>query len=275
MPLNYEYIITQTGLEKVLSWLNDRRFVVLDTEASGLDPFRAKLITLQLGDKSQQWVIDARVVYLEPLRKVIEDPKVIKLGQNLKYDWQLLFVLYGWQMQNCQDTMLAEQVLRCGLHVGAGLDDLMVRYGNQEIDKTVRSSFHTFITSELTKEQQDYAAGDCVWPHLIITAQWDEIKKRSLTDTVMLEFEFLPVMAHMELIGMQLDQEQWKSVYRDSVEQLAIAEKDLDDFFGIVPIRQEGLFGDSELLKPIQYSSWQQIIKALAKRDRKSTRLNS
>ncbi len=126
--LNYQYIQHKSELQKVLSWLNDRRFVVLDTEASGLDPFRAKLITLQLGDQDQQWVVDARTVNLEPLRKVIEDPKVIKLGQNLKYDWQLLFVLYDWQMQNCQDTMLAEQVLRCGLHVGAGLDDLMVRY---------------------------------------------------------------------------------------------------------------------------------------------------
>src|SRR6266550_26618 len=196
--LNYQYIKGQDELHKVLSWLNDRKFVVLDTEASGLDPFRAKLITLQLGDKSQQWVIDARTVKLEPLRKVIEDPKVIKLGQNLKYDWQLLYVLYGWWMQNCQDTMLAEQVLRCGLRVGAGLDDLMARYCNQTIDKTVRQSFHTFTTSALTKEQVEYAAGDCIWPHLIITPQWEEIRKRSLENTVKLEFEFLPVMAHME-----------------------------------------------------------------------------
>lgn len=255
--------------------MNDRRFIVLDTEASGLDPYRAKIITLQLGDQNQQWVIDARTVKLDPLRAVIENPKVIKLGQNLKYDWQLLYVLYGWWMENCQDTMLAEHILRCGLHAGAGLDDLMQRYCNQTIDKTVRKSFNTFTTAALTKEQLDYAAGDCIWPHLIIKPQWEEIKKRGLEATLTLEFEFLPVMAHMELQGMHIDQTQWSLVYQDSVKQLAIAERDLDDFFGIVPIRQEGLFGDSEILKPIKYSSWQQIIKALAKRGYEVQNTNS
>lgn len=266
MALNYQYVKEQAGLQKVLSWLNERRFTCLDTEASGLDPYRAKLITLQLGDKEQQWVIDARTVNLEPLRPAIESYRLIKLGQNLKYDWQLLYVLYGWQMQNCQDTMLAEQVLRCGLRVGAGLDDLMVRYCNQTIDKTVRQSFHAFTTAELTKDQLDYAAGDCIWPHLIIKSQWEEIRKRGLEATLTLEFSFLPVMAHMELQGMSIDQKQWKAVYQDSIAQLAVAERDLDDFFDIVPIRQEGLFGDAEILKPIKYSSWQQVLKALAKR---------
>src|SRR5205085_11648353 len=94
---------------------------------------------------------------------------------------------------------------------------------------------------------------------------WVEIRKRGLEATLTLEFAFLPVMAHMELQGMNIDKEQWRAVYEDSVKQLALAERDLDDFFGIVPIRQEGLFGDAEVLKPIKYSSWQQVIKALAK----------
>jgi len=264
--LNYEYIKEQSELQKVLSWLNDRKFIVLDTEASGLDPYRAKIISLQLGDKNQQWVIDARSVNLEPLRAVIEDPKVIKLGQNLKYDWQLLHVLYGWYMENCQDTMIAEQILRCGLRAGAGLDDLMLRYFNQPIDKTIRKSFQVFTTAELTQEQQEYAAGDCIWPHMIITPQWEEIRKRGLSNTLNLEFAFLPIISHMELMGMNIDQDQWKLIYQDSIKQLVLAEKDLDDFFDIVPIRQEGLFGDAEFLKPIEYSSWQQIVKALGKR---------
>src|SRR5258706_5000276 len=233
--LNYKYIKEQSELQEVLSWLNERKFICLDTEASGLDPYRAKIISLQLGDKNQQWVIDARAVDLEPLRAVIEDDQVIKLGQNLKYDWQLLHVLYGWYMKNCQDTMLAEQVLRCGLHASAGLGDLMLRYFDQTIDKTVRRSFNVFTTADLSKEQLDYAAADCIWPHMIITKQWEEIKQRGLTTTLNLEFAFLPVMAHMELQGMDIDQAQWKLVYEDSIKQLALAEQDLDDFFDIVP----------------------------------------
>jgi len=219
-----------------------------------------------LGDKEQQYVIDARRVNLAPLKLAFEDSKLIKLGQNLKFDWQMLNVIQGWFMNNIHDTMIAEQVLRCGLRVGAGLDDLMLRYFNTAIDKTIRSSFHNTGENELTEDQIKYAAGDCVWPHMIITPQWEEIKKRGLSATLQLEFDFLPVISHMELQGMNMDVAAWKAVYLDSIEQLIKAEVDLDDFFGIVPIKQEGLFGDSEILKPIMYTSWQQIIKALNKR---------
>src|SRR5437762_10644132 len=122
MELNYKYIERQSELDSVLAWCTDRRFIVVDTETNGIDPRRSKLITIQLGDLDQQWVIDARVVNIESLKAVIEDSNVIKLGQNLKFDWQYLWLQYGWYMQNCQDTMLAEQILRCGLRAGAGLD---------------------------------------------------------------------------------------------------------------------------------------------------------
>ena len=264
--LNYKYVKEQAELDSVLGWLNERRFIVVDSETTGIDPFRSKLVTLQLGDKEQQYVIDARRVNLVPLKVVMEDSAVIKLGQNLKFDWQMFYIILDWSLNNMHDTMIAEQVLRCGLRVGTGLDDLMLRYFNTTIDKGIRTSFQSIGNNELTEDQVKYAAGDCIWPHMIITPQWEEIKKRGLSATLQLEFDFLPVISHMELQGMNVDVEAWKAIYRDSIEQLTKSEIDLDDFFDIVPIRQEGLFGDAEILKPIQYSSWQQIVKALAKR---------
>jgi DNA polymerase I-like protein with 3'-5' exonuclease and polymerase domains len=262
----YQYIKEQSELDSVLGWLNDRRFIVLDSETAGIDPFRSKLITLQLGDKEHQFVIDCRKVNVAPLKSAIEDPNLIKLGQNIKFDWQMLYKILGWQMQNVQDTMIAEQVLRCGLHAGAGLDDLMLRYFNTSIDKTIRASFHNIGNNELTEDQIKYAASDCIWPHMIITPQWEEIRKRGLKATLQLEFEFIPVIAHMELQGMAMDVDAWKLLYQNSLKQRNKAEVDLDNFFGIVPIRQEGLFGDGDIFKPIQYTSWQQILKALNKR---------
>src|SRR5689334_15231289 len=100
MGLNYRYIKEQSELDSVLGWLDARRFIVVDTETTGIDLFRSKLVTLQLGDKEQQYVIDARRVNLAPLQSVMEDPKVIKLGQNVKFDWQVLHIDRGWFLSN-------------------------------------------------------------------------------------------------------------------------------------------------------------------------------
>src|SRR5207253_10868171 len=110
--LNYKYIKEQAELDSVLGWLNERRFIVVDSETTGIDPFRSKLVTLQLGDKEQQYVIDARRVNLVPLKPVMEDPAVIKVGQNLKFDWQLFYIILGWSLNSMHDTMIADQVLR-------------------------------------------------------------------------------------------------------------------------------------------------------------------
>jgi DNA polymerase-1 len=63
---------------------------------------------------------------LAKLKPVLEDPAVLKIGQNIKYDWKIL-ARHGIRMAPIDDTMLMSYALNAGLH-NHGMDELSERY---------------------------------------------------------------------------------------------------------------------------------------------------
>lgn len=267
ITLNYEYINTDSGIDKVLEWAGNRRFVVVDSEGSSLDPLRDKLILLQIGDEHKQWIIDARAIDIKRFGALFADPKVIKLGQHIRHDMQTLQHNYGMYFENVFCTMITEQILRCGLYVTVNLKDMCQRYLGIEINKAddLRTSFSKTTVGQFSKEQLDYAAGDVVYPVHIIRKQRELIKQRGLMVTLELENAFIPVLAEMELAGMYLDIEEWRKAYDYSVIKAFEAEKRLDKLFGITISKQNTLFGEVDITKSLNYNSPIQMKKALEK----------
>ena len=125
------------------------REIVLDTETTGLDPMQAELVGISLsvtagvacyipvahrqgapggeldlageggGLVKGQIPRDKAVKALKPL---LEDPGVLKVGQNIKYD-ALVFARHGIEVAPIDDTMLLSYVIEGGLH-GHGMDEL-------------------------------------------------------------------------------------------------------------------------------------------------------
>lgn len=267
LQLNHTYIYEQKDLDRVISWLADKSFFMLDCETEGTNPFTAKLLLFQVGNEDVQWIIDCRTVNIEPLRRFVEDPKIMKLGQNIKFDVEIMMVKLGWSPRNVVCTMVAEQIIRCGLGVYSNMRDLAYRYLRLEIDKSIemRTSFAGTPPGQLTEEQKNYAAGDVLYPLLIARKQKPLIKQRGLTNTILLEHSVIPVIARMEITGMGVDRVAWNKIYQSALVRLGGLEKELDGFFGVTPLIQGALFEQEQISRAVDYNSPKQILKALNK----------
>jgi DNA polymerase I len=264
---NYEYIKDNSDISRVVSWLSDKRFYLLDTETSGLNPFQNDVILLQIGNEDKQWIIDCRSVNIEPLRPFAEDPTITKLGQHIKHDIKFLNYRYKWDICNVVDTMINEQILRCGIFGGASMETLAERYLRIQIDKDeeLRTSFKNTGVGEFSERQLNYASGDVLYPLFIARKQKPLIQQRGLAATLMLEYKVIPVLARMELAGMGLDVNAWNKLYQESVIKKMEVEKQLNQLFHVTPAVQMGMFGQDDVVQPIDYNSPHQVKKALTK----------
>ena len=179
---NYEYITTSEGLERVKGWLDKCSFFVFDVEAAGLNVFCDELVMLQVGDDSKQWLIDCRAINPKSLGPYFADPAILKIGQNLKFDIKFVKHNYNWEVVNLADTMIIEQIIRCGLRLRASMAALALYYLRLHLDKDkdLRLSFASTKIGCFSKRQLDYAAGDCVYPLYILQKQKQIIKERGL-----------------------------------------------------------------------------------------------
>jgi DNA polymerase-1 len=265
IEFNYEYITEQSSLERVQEWMTNHRSFVVDTETTGLSPFNDDLVLLQVGDEEKQWIMDCRAVNIEVLEPWMSDPAYVKLGQNIKFDLKILQWKYGWLFKNVADTMIAEQVIRCGV-IGrkntVSMEALARFYLRIKLDKDkdLRTGFGKTPVGAFSERQLRYAAGDCIYPKYLARHQKPIIHKRGLRSTLSLEHAFIPVLAEMELEGMRLDTEAWTQLYQKAQRERKNAEKLLDELFQTENTSQEDMFGKPQIMKGINYGSWQQVL---------------
>jgi DNA polymerase I-like protein with 3'-5' exonuclease and polymerase domains len=124
-----------TDLCGVHEWLSDQKALGIDIETGGaeeidgLDPLSAtsRVLLFQLGTKERVYVIDPSLV--PEFRKELQDENILKIGQNIVFDFEFLLSKYSIHINRMYDTMLAEQMLEAGLEgLGVGLDVLAENY---------------------------------------------------------------------------------------------------------------------------------------------------
>lgn len=143
LPLkNYVLIQDETSL---VSWINRaiaQGYVAFDTETSNLKVERATLVGVSLAlEEGQaayiplghQWHDGNKIlsqlpldITLRHLRRLMEDPSVVKIGHNLKFDMHVL-LQHGLTLISFEDTMVMSYVLFNARH-GHGLDELAQLY---------------------------------------------------------------------------------------------------------------------------------------------------
>ena len=226
---NYELVQDIEDLKKWVEKIHHVGFVAFDTETTSLDGMEAQLVGISLsvasskacyiplghtgetrdllnpGTEPKQIPLKEALDLLKPL---LENPAVLKIGQNIKYD-ALVLKKYGLEITPVDDTMVISYVLEGGQH-GHGMDELANLYLDyntikyQDVVGSGRSRV-TFDKVPLEKALT-YAAEDAD-----ITFQLYELLKPRLLleqqNTVYetLERPLIPVLVEMEYRGIRVD----------------------------------------------------------------------
>jgi len=205
--LNMERFIHQYNIRKVF----------IDTETSGLDPFSAELVLVQLMAGNTIFLIDVssipadhqKVSFYDGLKRIMEDKTILKVFHNGLFDMKFLkyrlFDNNGIRFLNLFDTMLAEQLLTAGIskHGDHSLKSLCRKYLNIDLDKGLQTSFKP--GQPFSEDQIQYATNDVKHLEAIFRIQANAIAKEGLTDTALLEFAITPAIVNIELAGVHLN----------------------------------------------------------------------
>jgi len=230
-PSRYETVTSIEALDRWCAAAYKAGTVIIDTETNSLDAMRADLAGISLstavgmacyipvghtgpdGDGSLSLAGGAPPQLalgdvLARLRPLFEDPAVLKVGQNLKYD-MLVLSRYGVRITPIDDTMLLSYALDAGLH-GHGMDELSkLHLGHtpiafKEVTGTGKEK-RTFDRVPLDRATE-YAAEDAD-----VTGRLYHILKPRLAAEHMagvyetLERPLAPVLVEMERAGIAVD----------------------------------------------------------------------
>ena len=225
---DYETVTDKDALERWVERIRQQGYVALDSETTSLDPMQANIAGISLsvepgqacyipvghragdgldfsGAEIKQLPIADVISLLKP---VLEDPSILKIGQNLKYDL-LIFRRLGIEVAPIEDTMLMSYALESGLN-GHGMDELSEKHlGHKPIAyKEVAGSGKTAVTFDKVPLDRatHYAAEDAD----ITLRLWMLFKERlarehKTTVYQTLERPLVPVLANMEREGILVD----------------------------------------------------------------------
>ncbi|MEC8086666.1 MAG: DNA polymerase I [Pseudomonadota bacterium] len=150
----------------------------------------------------------ARTRVIEMLKPLLEDPGILKVGHNIKYDMQVM-ARYGVEVGPIDDTMLLSYVLEGGLH-GHGLDELAALHlGHTNIKfsevagtgKNQVSFDHVPLDKAL-----DYAAEDAEVTGRLYRQLKPRISEERMTSVYeTMERRLVPVLSDMERAGIIVD----------------------------------------------------------------------
>ncbi len=235
-----------------------RGYVAVDTETTGLNDMRADLVGISLCTEAGkacyiplihkdagtddlfgsdalaegQIDLDAAIAALKPL---LEDPAVMKIGQNMKYDAKI-FSRYGIDIAPIDDTMLLSYAQHAGLH-NHGMDALSERYLNHTPIpiKPLLGTGKSAITFDRVPIDQatDYAAEDAditlrLWQHLKTSLH--AAKTTRVYETM--ERPLVPVLAQMERNGIKVDRDTLSRMSNAFAQKMAGLEAEIHEFAG-------------------------------------------
>ena len=166
--------------------------------------------------------------FVEIIKKILEDKSILKIGQNIKFDYIILKNL-GINLENMDDTMLMSYVLRTGLR-GHNLDELSLDFLSHSTQKfsevtTIEKKKVTFdyVDVEIAK---NYAAEDSD-----VTFRLWEVLKLELIKNKLYEFYFyiekplIETIALMEINGCKINNNHLTKLSNEFSEKIEIIEE--------------------------------------------------
>ena len=170
--------IQEGTIEQCINYCKKLEFIGIDTETTGFNPHNDRVLLLQLGDFSNQFVIDSSIDF-KLFKELLETKPII--GQNLKFDLRFLYSLNIWP-NKVYDTYLAEVKLTQGIiDIKRNLQILNEKYvGTSDVDKSLRGLIHRGITDVVIK----YASNDVKPLHIIKKKQLEKAQELQLVKAI-------------------------------------------------------------------------------------------
>ena len=176
--------------------------VAVDTETMGLRTHRDRLCVVQLssGDGNAHLVqFQAGAGYDAPnLKRLMEDPKVLKLFHFARFDLAALKKYVGARTASVYCTRTASKLVRTFTD-RHGLKDLCRELIGVEISKQEQSS--DWGAPKLTEAQQKYAASDVLYLHQLRAVLDGMLLREGRMALAQACFDFLPARADLDLAG--------------------------------------------------------------------------
>jgi len=257
-PGAYECVSDAAALQIWIDRIRERGYVAVDTETTGLNEMIADLVGISLcveagqacyiplihksaasddlfgSDDLAEGQMDLAEC-LAMLKPVLEDPAVLKIGQNMKYDTKI-FARLNIDVAPIDDTMLMSYAMNAGKH-NHGMDTLSERYlGHTPIPiKPLLGSGKSAITFDRVPvdEAVKYAAEDAD----ITLRLWQQFKPQLHVHRVTTVYEtmerpLVPVLAQMERHGIKVDRDTLSRMSNAFAQKMAGLEAEIQEMAG-------------------------------------------
>ncbi len=254
----YECVQDMSRLDAWLQEIYETGIVAIDTETSSLDVMQCDLVGVSLAtapgracyiplghrgegsgdlfggnDLLPGQLPCAQVI--EKLRPLLEDPGVLKIAHNMKFDWQV-FAAFGIETRAYDDTMLMSYVLDNGIN-GHGMDELAAKHlGHTTIQfgeiAGTGKSFIGFARVPIDRATE-YAAEDAD----VTLRLWRLFKARLPAEHMTNVYESLeralsPVLARMEQRGVSIDRAILSRLSGEFAQSMARLEAEIHELAG-------------------------------------------
>ncbi len=213
---DYKLVDNEEEMKKLCDYFLTKEILSLDTETTSVEAINAKLVGLSFSVKENeafyvpvpQDEAEARKI-VEIFRPAYENEKILKIGQNLKYDYEVL-MNYGVEIKGKMfDTMIAHYVIQPELHHNMDyLAEIYLNYQTIHIEELIgpKGKGQKNMSDLDPKDVYEYAAEDADVTLKLKNKLEAELRKYGAEELFYnIEMPLMPVLAEMEMNGVLID----------------------------------------------------------------------
>ena len=285
-PHEYKLVDNEEKMRQLLDFFLTQAIVSLDTETTSTNPIDAELVGLSFAaEEGKAFYVpipdnrEKAKTIVNIFKPLYESPQIMKVGQNIKYDMEVL-MRYGVNLSAPMfDTMIAHYLLQPEQHHGMDyLAETLLDYETIHIDTLIgpRGKSQKSMREVPPALVCDYAAEDAD-----MTLRLHNVLKPRLKEAGMeqlfyeIEMPLVPVLAQMETDGVLLDTDALAETSRTFTERMREIEQDIyreaGHEFNIASPKQVGevLFGEMKIVekpkktKTGQYVTSEEVLQQL------------
>mgnify|MGYP002672088828 FL=1 len=285
-PHEYKLIETEEDARKLFDFFITKQILCLDTETTSINPIDAELVGLSFSVEEGKAFYVAIPAEREKAERIVnifkplyESSKILKIGQNIKYDMEVL-MNYGVRLAAPMfDTMLAHYVLQPEQkHNMDILAETLLNYQTIHIDELIgpKGKAQKTMRDISPADICDYAAEDADITLRLYNVLKPRLKEADVEDLFYnIEMPLVPVLAEMEMNGVLLDTNALAETSKVFTDRMTQIEKNIYELaghqFNIASPKQVGevLFGEMKIVdkpkktKTGQYVTSEEVLQQL------------
>ena len=220
LPHTYHLVDNQDKRSDLIFKLKFRNLWAFDTETTGIDPISAELVGMSFAcDENEAYYVpipddqeEAKKIVAE-FKELFENEAILKIGQNIKYDY-IMLKRYGVEVKGKMfDTMIAHYLIQPEQrHNMDYLAEIYLKYQTIHIEELIGKGKNQLSMRQVALPVIcDYACEDADVTLKLKNILEKELKKEGLENLFYeIEMPLVKVLAEMELAGVKIDKEALK-----------------------------------------------------------------